>query len=254
MRLSCCPPSVAYRHLDDAFPPVLRRRRALAPVLDLDAEFVAEPSTTPEQVDDDAVGRRCARSRRTGGCTSTPPMLREARADPELAVDAREVDLDRLRCDEQRLGDLAVRVSLGRHLGDAALAGRERVDAAEGDAAWPRAGRAQLRLGLLAQWCGSAVRRQLDRTSKYVPCFRPAISAAQRRPELGQRLRQLEPRRRSIQDLDRFPQQPEPFLAAFHESRGAKRPSERARRAPDACELEFLTCESARLLPVAQLE
>src|ERR671919_9470 len=56
MRLSCCPPSVAYWHLDDAFPPVLRRRRALAPVRDLDAEFVAEPSTTPEQVDDDAVG------------------------------------------------------------------------------------------------------------------------------------------------------------------------------------------------------
>src|ERR671914_694260 len=202
MRLSCCPPSVAYRHFDDD-------------AVGLAMCEVEKNGRMYEHAADVARGRN-------GSHRGRPP----------------ERGLVFWRPDPYALG---LESGYWR-----ALAGSARAAGS--------CEREQLRLGLLAQWCGSAVRRQLDRGSKYVPCFRPAISAAQRRPELGQRLRQLEPRRRSIQDLDRFPQQPEPFLAAFHESRGAKRPSERARRAPDACELEFLTCESARLLPVAQLE
>ena len=53
-----------------------------------------------------------------------------ARADPELAVRVREVHLDRLRRDVERLGDVAVGLPLGREVGDAALARRERLDAA----------------------------------------------------------------------------------------------------------------------------
>jgi hypothetical protein len=45
-----------------------------------------------------------------------------ARRDAEFAVGAGEVHLDRLRCDEEGLCDLAVGGALGRHLGDAPLA------------------------------------------------------------------------------------------------------------------------------------
>ena len=47
-----------------------------------------------------------------------------SRVHQELAEDAREVTLDRARCDEESLGDLAVRETLAGELGDTALAGR----------------------------------------------------------------------------------------------------------------------------------
>ena len=53
-----------------------------------------------------------------------------ARVDRELAVDAREVDLDGPLSDEEGLCDLAVGGAFSCHLGDAALAGRERLEAA----------------------------------------------------------------------------------------------------------------------------
>src|SRR6266498_3357920 len=56
-----------------------------------------------------------------------------ARTDRELAVDARQVNLDRPLGDEERLGDLSVGEPFCRQLGDAPLARRERVDAAEGE-------------------------------------------------------------------------------------------------------------------------
>src|SRR6266511_2134696 len=48
-----------------------------------------------------------------------------ARADCELAVDAREVDFNRPLRDKKRLRDLAVRGAFGGHLGNAPFAGRE---------------------------------------------------------------------------------------------------------------------------------
>ena len=62
-----------------------------------------------------------------------------AGADLELAVDAREVHLDRLHRDEERLRDLLVAVILRGQLGDAALAGGQRVDAADDELARARA-------------------------------------------------------------------------------------------------------------------
>src|SRR5579884_2532808 len=66
------------------------------------------------------------------------------RADPQLAVDAREVDLDRLHGDEERLGDLLVALVLRSELGDAPLARRQGIDAADGVLARPRAGGGEL--------------------------------------------------------------------------------------------------------------
>src|SRR5207248_2898064 len=53
-----------------------------------------------------------------------------ARVDPELAVDARQVHLDRSLGDEEGLRDLSVGRPRRRQLGDASLAGRQRLDAA----------------------------------------------------------------------------------------------------------------------------
>lgn len=57
------------------------------------------------------------------------------------------MDLDRLGGDEERLSDLAIRTTLGRQLGDAPFTRRERLDAAQSDAAGARAGGKKLGLG-----------------------------------------------------------------------------------------------------------
>jgi hypothetical protein len=86
------------------------------------------------------------------------------RADPELAVDAREVDLDRLRSDEERLRDLAVGWAFSRHPGNAKLARRQRLSTAECNAPRPCPGGPQLCVCSLGEGPGAADRCQLDRT------------------------------------------------------------------------------------------
>ena len=67
------------------------------------------------------------------------------RADGELAVDARQMVLDRLRAEEERRGDLAVRQALGDELGDAPLLRGERLGGvARALGRLPRAGETQL--------------------------------------------------------------------------------------------------------------
>ena len=60
---------------------------------------------------------------------------RRASCSGELGEDAREVTLDGAHGHEQRLSDLAVGEAVARQLGHAPLAGRERLDPAQGDAA-----------------------------------------------------------------------------------------------------------------------
>src|SRR5262249_40359589 len=73
------------------------------------------------------------------------------RRDLQLPIDAREVHLDRLRRDEERLRDVLVRQVVGRELGHAALARRQGLEAAQHQAPRPRAGRGQLGLGALLE-------------------------------------------------------------------------------------------------------
>src|SRR5207302_1178272 len=79
--------------------------------------------------------------------SSAPKRLRQfaAPSDVELPVRVAQVVLDRLRRDEQRLGDLPVALPGGGELGDPPLARGERRRAAEQDlAAGARAGRGEL--------------------------------------------------------------------------------------------------------------
>jgi hypothetical protein len=61
------------------------------------------------------------------------------------------VDFDRSLRDEERLCDLAVRGARGRQFGDAPLARREGVDAAEGNPPRTRPGGEQLPFGALGE-------------------------------------------------------------------------------------------------------
>src|SRR3954447_25175343 len=84
-----------------------------------------------------------------------------AASDVELAVRARQVHLDRLDREEQLLGDLGIREARCGHVGDPALARRERIGAAGLLAAQSDAARAQLGSGRLAEPFGAALLREL---------------------------------------------------------------------------------------------
>ena len=78
-----------------------------------------------------------------------------SRVEPQLAEDAREVTLNRAGGNEEALGDLAVGEALAGKLGDAALAGRQRVEPRENDPARTRAGGSELGLGLVGERSGA---------------------------------------------------------------------------------------------------
>src|SRR5215211_3571178 len=78
-----------------------------------------------------------------------------SRVEPELAEDARQVPFNRAGGDEQRLCDLAVGEALAGELGDAALAGGQRVEPGQDDSARPRPRRAKLGLGVSGERPGA---------------------------------------------------------------------------------------------------
>src|SRR5215218_8150591 len=162
-----------------------------------------------------------------------------ARVDRELAVDARQVDFDRPLGDEERLRDLAVRGPFGCHLGHTPLARRQRLDAAQGDAAGTRTGGEKLALGPCGQGRGAADRRQLDRVPKLLAGIGAAIGPAKRGAQVGPGLRVLEPGRRPAQNVDGFHEELEPALAALDEACRTQGGAERPRGTPRARERDL---------------
>src|SRR5215207_4859235 len=94
-----------------------------------------------------------------------------AAPDPQVAVHARQMDLDRLRGHVERAGDVAVALAGGRHPRDPPLARRQRLRAAERLA--PRAATRGVQLvpGMLGQRLRTAVAGDLER----VPQRRPRV-------------------------------------------------------------------------------
>jgi len=93
----------------------------------------------------------------------------------------------------------------------------ERLDAAQGDAAAPRAGGQQLGLGAGGQRRGAAARCQLQRLPQLLARLRAVVGAAQRRSQLGACLGVFELRRRVREHVDRSVEQLQPVLAARDE-------------------------------------
>src|SRR5262249_14361711 len=115
-----------------------------------------------------------------------------AGVDAELPVRTGQVHLDRLRSDEERLGDLAVGGAFGSHLCDAPLAWRERLDACQSDPARAGARGQQLVLAARDARGRAAGGGQLDRPAEVLPGFGATVCAAERCTELGPRLGVLE--------------------------------------------------------------
>ncbi len=72
------------------------------------------------------------------------------------------MDLDGFRCDEERLGDVAVGHSVSGHLRDPPLARREGLEAGEDEAAWARAGGDELGVRALGERFSTAAVRELE--------------------------------------------------------------------------------------------
>src|SRR6266487_4827218 len=117
----------------------------------------------------------------SGGCCGFVPTSERcgevtARVDVELAVGAAQMLLDRLRGDEERLGDLLVAQPLGRHLRDAPLARGQLVDTTQEPCAWPRTGRRQFFVAPRRERGRTALMGLLDSLTEQPPRLAAAVA------------------------------------------------------------------------------
>jgi hypothetical protein len=115
--------------------------------------------------------------------------------------------LDRLDRDKERLGDLLVARTCGRHLRDSPLARCKRVEAAQHDRAAVRARRGKFVVRALEQSGRTALLGELESRAQVCPSFAAAVRTPQRGTEIDQRPRVLEPSVGSGEHLDRIPKQ-----------------------------------------------
>src|SRR5918996_6211416 len=108
-----------------------------------------------------------------------------ARADPELAVGAREVNLDGLGGHVEALGDVLVRVAPGGQLRNATLARGERLHPTERLRARPRPRGVELGAGALGERPGPASSGQLERLTERLPRVPGPPAPAPRAPPRG---------------------------------------------------------------------
>src|SRR5262245_42630319 len=162
------------------------------------------------------------------------PLLLEpaARDDAELAVAVAQVVLDGGERQVQRVGDLAVLVAGGGELGDAALAGRERAEAAHEPPARPGPGRAELAQRVLLERRGAAAMREVERATQRLPGLDLVAGVPEGDALLGERARELEPGGGAFQDGDGLTQQLE--VVVGDPGRRTQRDTDRARCAAAA--------------------
>ncbi len=178
-----------------------------------------------------------------------------ARGDLELAVGAPEVRLDRLRRDEQRLGDLTIAESLRRHRRDPPLARGERVAPPGACPARPGARGDEPLARHVLERVGAAAVGEVERLGERLAGGEPVTLGEQRCAEVGERARQLERRLRGTQHLDRLAQERDPAVAARRRCRPAASEAPSSRFAPNVrAELDGLAGELARQLGLAERE
>jgi hypothetical protein len=110
-----------------------------------------------------------------------------------------EVGLDGGLGDEQVLGDLPVGQPVGGEAGDPPFGAGERVRAGEGGAPGPGPGREQLPPGPLGQRRGTGALRQVQGAAQRVTGVGSPSRPAQEGTQVGERERQLVPRRGGFQ-------------------------------------------------------
>ena len=147
------------------------------------------PLGTPDLLPQGELDSHASHSRRA----RARPRSWRLRGDVELAERAPQVRLDGLLGDEQRLGDLAVRASRGGELHDAQLAWGERVRAGAIGCPRPDADRGELGPRSALQGSGAAPRCQRERLEQGLAGGAPLSGGAERRTEVDQHARVLEP-------------------------------------------------------------
>src|SRR5690242_5553998 len=90
--------------------------------------------------------------------------------------------------------------------------------------------------------------RALEAAAEKVARFRALVAAAERGPELDERLRMLEPPLCALEHLDGLAQELLAGGAAFDEAERAKRDADRVGRVPDACAVDGLDRKRERFV------
>src|SRR5829696_7885907 len=175
--------------------------------------------------------------------------LREllTRLDRELGERVAQVTLDRPLGHEQLLRDLAVRHPVARHGGDAALARRQGVAPARGEAAWTCAGGDELFACVLGERARATAVREVHSLPEWPSRLGSAAGPAERRAKLDERARMLDLGVGGREHVDRLLESIKrstiPLDAAEHTQRRAQPPRE-----PEAPrELDLVLGERARL-------
>lgn len=175
-----------------------------------------------------------------------------SRVDPQLAEDAREVTLDRACGHEEGLGDLAVSESLAGELGDAALAGCQRVEPRENDPAWAGARGAELGLGIFGEGPGACVVGGVECLTEELSCFGAAVAPPQHRAEVSEGTRPLQPSVAALEGVDGLTEQGCSTVTSGHDAGRTKRHAECAGRAERAGEPKFVFCQASRRFLIAE--
>ena len=172
------------------------------------------------------------------------------RADAELAVGVGEVDLDRLRGDEERLRDVAVgrRPPAARSATRRSLAVSAPTPLSGVGARAARRRRRARRATCSASAARAARVGELERAAQRLAGVAGPARAAQRGAERGERLGELEPRGRALEHRDRLLERGRGRSLALERAEHAQRAADASRGAPRPRELELLVGERERLV------
>jgi len=148
--------------------------------------------------------------------------------------------------DEQVLGDVTVGPAVGGELGDAALAGGQRVEPAEDEPPWPPAGGDQFGAGPLGQRQRAAAVGEVERGPEDLAAFCPVSGPPEECPKVGHSAGVLQPRTGALEHAYRLAQQLGAALSALGEAGRAQGNPERAGAVVGPGQRDLLSCERPR--------
>jgi len=151
------------------------------------------------------------------------------------------VTFNRACGDEECLGNLAVGQALAGKLGDPELAGRQRIDSCQNDAARPGAGGAELDLGLFGDPAGSDAVGCVEGIAEELSRFRPSVAPPKHCPEVDESSCSFQSRLAVFERVNGLAEQLLSAITAGHDAGGAARHANRAGRTERPCKLELFT-------------
>src|SRR5262245_26744646 len=162
--------------------------------------WVHRPSSPPSSMRAPTAFHRALRRNRKASPKRGGKLV--PRAHLQFAEDACQVTLDRAGGNEEGLGDLAVREALARELGDPALAGGQRVEPCEDNAAGARTGCAKLRLRILGEGSGARAVGGVECFAEELSRFGASVASPKHGAEVGERARSFQPGVAALERLD----------------------------------------------------